>query len=263
MNWRTIGQMAVAAVVGAGIFEAGRIAAFREMLHADEAALSEMPDGGAAERPKLIAEQVVRPVPVSVEPEEPVAKPQQVEFTRKKYADPPLAAPDVEFIGATETAVERGDYQAARQLGREATKSARAEVRAAAVRMLAWFGKLGIAELTPYLADGDDGVALEASAEWKRIFANECSDRDRLEVAALVMNRLTSEKMLDELGVEDIFDEVEDETAAVESLIGIIRTGNPAGVKVAKSAYDTVTGEEWKDEDAARKWIRENADDAS
>lgn len=261
MTWRTIGQTAVAAVVGAGIFEAGRIVALFEMLGADRAAVV---DSTPLERPRRIGEPVAHKAVAKANPPAEGSKSAEDkgEPRRKKYADPPLAARDSEFIAATELTVRNGDYQAARALGEKAAKSSRREVREAAVRMLAWFGRLGIAELTPFLADGDDGVAMDAAAEWKRIFANECNDRERLEVAALVMNRLTSEAMLEELGVEDMFNEVDDESAAVASLIGIIKAGNPAGVKVAKAAYDTVTGEAWKDEATARKWMKENASDA-
>lgn len=256
MNWRTIGQFSAAAVIGVGIFEAGRIAAFCEMS-ADAVRLAQDESDAPLDLPRRIAEPS-RKAAKATSP----AKPKPA-VSRKKYADPPLSARDEEFISATELTMQNNDIQAARQMGEMAVKSTRPEVRLAAVRMIAWFGPRTIAELTPYLADADEGVAMEAAAEWKRIFANECNDREKLDVAALVMNRLTSETMLDELGVENVFNEVDDEGAAVEVLIGVIKTGTPAGVKFAKNAYDTVTGEAWKDEPAARKWIGENADEST
>lgn len=260
MNWRMIGQLSAAAVVGAGIFEAGRIAAFCEMsADTDRLALDE--SDAPLDLPRRIAEpsrKAEKQVAKTTSP----AKPKPA-VSRKKYADPPLSARDEEFISATELTMQNNDIQTARQLGEKAVRSSRPEVRLAAVRMIAWFGPRTIAELTPYLADADEGVAMEAAAEWKRIFANECNDREKLDVAALVMNRLTSETMLDELGVEDVFNEVDDEGAAVEVLIGVIKTGTPAGVKFAKNAYDTVTGEAWKGESAARKWIGENAGEST
>ena len=256
MNWRVIGQLSVAAIVGAGLFEAGRIAAFCEMS-ADDIRLAQDESDAPLDLPRRIGEprKEARQVAKADSPVQPKAGP-----SRKKYADPPLAARAEEFISATELTMQNNDIQAARQLGEKAAKATRPEVRLAAVRMIAWFGRKAIAELTPFLADADESVAMEAAAEWKRIFANECSDREKLDVAALVMNRLTSETMLDELGVEDVFNEVDDEGAAVEVLIGVIKTGTPAGVKFAKNAYDTVTGEAWKSESAARKWIGENVD---
>lgn len=256
MNWRMIGQFSAAAIIGAGIFEAGRIAAFCEMS-ADVSRLAQDEADAPLDLPRRIGEpprKAKKTVAKKTSHATPKAAP-----SRKKYADPPLAARDEEFISAAELTAQNNDIQAARQLGEKAAKATRPEVRLAAVRMIAWFGRKAIAELTPFLADTDEAVAMEAAAEWKRIFANECNDQEKLDVAALVMNRLTSETMLDELGVEGAFNEVNDEGAAVEALIGIIRTGTPAGVKFAKSAYDTVTGEAWKSESAARKWIRRNA----
>lgn len=261
MSWKTVSQAFAAAVVGVAIFEAGRMSAYRDFLHVG----GELTVASSSEplRQPRIFEMTTRPRPApatsAATGEVVQASSGKTEFRRKKHADPPLAARDKEIVTASELLVEKGDYETARRLAASAVKTSRREVREAAVAMLGWFGKMTIAELTPFLADSDDGVAMEAAAHWKRIFANECNEREKLEVAALVMNRLTSETMLDDLGVEDMFNEV-DEVAAVEVLIGVIKTGTPAGVKLAKTAYDTVTGEEWKDEASARQWMKENAE---
>lgn len=256
MNWKAFNQVALAAVVGAGIFQAGRIVAIREFLNGgyEPAPADDVSAGGLIAEPKEMPKATVAQAPKAEEKDSSVRP-----FKRKKFSDPPLAMKDKELVAACERAVQNGDFDSARKLAAVAAKATRSEVREAAVSMLGWFGKRTIAELTPFLADKDEGVSMEASAHWKRIFANECNDSERLDVAELVMNRLTSETMLDELGVEDMFNEVENENAAVEKLIAIIKTGNPVGVKVAKSAYDTVTGEEWKDEESARKWMKENS----
>lgn len=268
MTWRFTAQLATAAIVGAVLFEAGRITAFQDVLHADDALLARMSDTGELPRQGLIDEpDAPAPTHARADGEKSAAskakKPSAPKsFKRKKYADPPLAEQDKAFVASTEAVVESGDFEMARKLAKSAKKSTRAEVRSAAVRMLAWFGRLGIAELTPYLADADDVVAMEAAAEWKRIFANECNDGERLRVAALALNSLTSAALLEDLGVEDVFNEVDDENAAVAMLVEVVKTGTPAGIKVAKSAYETVTGERWTDEVAARKWMKENAEDS-
>lgn len=256
MNWRTVTQLSVAAIVGAVIFESGRIVAMRDYLHAD-LAVEDSSDVDVT-RPARIAE-AVRPTVAKKSASE-AASVKEPEFKRKKFADPPLTPKDQEMIAVTELIVNNEDINAALNLAPKAAKSSRSEVREAAVRMIAWFGKKAIAELTPYLADRDEGVAMEAAAQWKRIFANECDDAEKLSMAELVLNRLTSDSMLEDLDLDDMFNDV-DERAAVETIIAVIRKGNAAGVKRVKAAYETITGETWKDEATARKWVNENAAD--
>ena len=256
MNWRTVTQLSVAAIVGAVIFESGRIVAMRDYLHAELPA--EDTSDVDVTRPARIAE-AARPT-VSKKPVPEAVSVQKPEFKRKKYADLPLAPQDQEIVSATELIVNNEDINAALNLAPKVAKASRTEVRMAAVEMLSWFGKKAIAELTPYLADRDEGVAMEAAAQWKRIFANECDDAEKLSMAELVLNRLTSDSMLEDLDLDDMFNDV-DERAAVETIIAVIRKGNAAGVRRVKAAYETITGETWKDEATARKWVNENAAD--
>lgn len=258
MNWKLAIQLSAAAIVGAGIFEAGRVVALREYLRTDYEQYAPADDG------PLPGPARIRDVQPSFAKKSSAggAVEKTVPGKRKKYADPPLIPRDQEMIATAERITSQNDLVGARALAQVAAKSSRREVREAAVAMLAWFGKKAIAELTPFLSDKDEDVAMEASAHWRRIFANECDDTEKLSIAALVLNRVRSSEMLDDLGIEDMFNAV-DEKAAVETIISVIKEGNSPGVKVAKSAYSTVTGKKWKGEETARHWMETQAADVN
>lgn len=262
MSWKTVIQVSVAAIVGAGIFQVGRMTAIREFLYSDYEGPGLIPDAKPhsemihtkAPAKKSSAQRQVEATPQKAEVEVPKTK-------RKKYADPPLIPRDREMVALAETLATKNDLTNALSFAQSALRASRPEVREAAVTMLAWFGKKAIAELTPFLSDKNENVALEASTQWRRIFSNECTDDEKVAISSLVLNKITNYELLEELGIEDMFNQI-DEKKAVEAMISVIKGGNAAGVKLVKSSYETVTGSPWKDEETARRWMATKAADS-
>lgn len=129
------------------------------------------------------------------------------------------------------------------------------EIRQAMVDTLGWFGKAALPELTPFLADPDEDVRENAQSEWSMAIADIENDAEKIGTVELAMNILDDEDFLDDISGEYIGI---DEKLAVESLMRIIAAnGSANGVAKAKETYEFVTGDEWKDEAEARRWIRE------
>ena len=154
-----------------------------------------------------------------------------------------------------EKALDDEDCAAALACAGEALKSPVASIRQDMVDTLGWFGEKALPELAPFLADADEDVRDSALAEWTMALAEIDDDAERVRIVELAMGILSDEDSLEDMSNEYIG---VDEKLAVESLVRIIEgDGSAEGIEKAKETYEFVTGDEWTDVDAARRWIEE------
>lgn len=154
-----------------------------------------------------------------------------------------------------EKASDDEDFQLVLKCAKEAQFCKNAEVRHEMVDALGSFGEKAIPELLPFLVDPNEEVRDAALGEWCSAVSEIEDDKEKLEVVELAMNVLTDEDALEDISGEYIGT---DEKLAVESLVRIIlANGSKEGVEKAKETYETVTGDEWKSEADASRWIAE------
>ena len=168
----------------------------------------------------------------------------------------PYPSADQKIMAAAAAAIENDDLEAARRIAALALNSGNKELREAVVDALGWFGAPAMAELTPFMADPDDGVA-DAAASHRKDALQEIDDDGTkagvIEVSAkAIMNKDILEDVANELiGI--------DEVAAVQVVVNMIESGGDKA-DVALDVYNSITGEDWSDIDAAETWLQENYD---
>jgi len=154
-----------------------------------------------------------------------------------------------------EKALDDEDFGLAKRCAPIALESKDVAIRQSMVDTLGWFGEKALPELTPFLADPDEGVAESAMNEWETAVSSIEDDKLKIGVVEMAMQVIS-----DEDGLESIANEYigVDEKLAVESLVRIIEGGgNAKGISRAKETYEFVTGDEYAGREAAEKWIAE------
>lgn len=168
----------------------------------------------------------------------------------------PYPAKDQEVMRRARAAIDNDDLEAARALVAEALSSKNDELRSMVVEALAWFGKDSLVELTQFMADANEEVAEAAKDGWMGGLQEIDDDGVKAGVVEVTLKSLRDSEML-----EDVANELVgiDELAALQVLVNILDEGkNAAAIPAAKEAYNTITGEDWKDVDAAEAWLQQN-----
>jgi len=129
------------------------------------------------------------------------------------------------------------DAAAARRFAGEQLNAAHPKVREAAVYALANCGEPCLAELTPFMADADEGVRIEAVSAWRSEWFAMPNGNPKAEAAVAVMCVLNDEQALDPIAAELL--KFKRETA-LEALGVVLEQGTKAGRKVAARAYDAL-----------------------
>ena len=159
------------------------------------------------------------------------------------------------LVERIEKACDDEDFQAAVACVDEAQRCGVAEIRQSMVETLGWFGERALPELTPFIADADEGVRERAINEWTAAVSSISDERAKIGAVELAMGVLGDEDALESISNEYIG---ADEKLAVESLARIIAAGgSKAGVAKAKETYEFVTGDEWAGAEEAARWIAE------
>mgnify|MGYP003292781344 CR=1 FL=1 len=175
------------------------------------------------------------------------------------YADrTDLSAVEKRQLTALEEAVDADDFKKLMKVLPEAAASKNVEVRSEAVDALGWFGKDGMVEMLPFMADPDEDVATAARDAWTTSLSDIESEKVRGKYVASAMNILTDDDSLEAMvmALDDC-----DELVQVQALVDVIESGkNPKAVKVAKEHYEFVTDEPYTGLEAAEKWVAENSD---
>ena len=159
-----------------------------------------------------------------------------------------------ELMAAAEKAIELDDLEMARALAASALDSPNQELRESVVDALGWFGEDAMAELLPFMADSDEDVADTAKSHWMSALQEVDDDGVKAGIIEMSMKAITDVDML-----EDVADEFIgiDELAAVQVVVNLIEEGG-ASADAAKEVYNSITGEDWSDVDAAEEWLQEN-----
>jgi len=155
--------------------------------------------------------------------------------------------PEREMTEAEEKLVEfakdiagEQDAKAARRFASEQLNAVHPKVREAAVYALANCGEPCLAELTPFMADADEGVRIEANVAWQSEWFAMPDDALKAESAVAVMCVLNDEAALEPIAAELM--KFKRETA-LEALAVAIEQGTPAGRKVASRITEALGGQ--------------------
>lgn len=151
-------------------------------------------------------------------------------------------------------AVDNDDVAGARSLVEAALASENRDLREAVVDALGWFSEDTMMELVPFFSDPDEDIAEAAQSHWMDGLRQMEDDGEK---AGVIEVSLKAIKNKDKIG--DIMNELIgiDELAAVQVVVNVIEGGGVA-TEAAKEVYNSITGEDWKDVDAAEEWLQEN-----
>lgn len=166
----------------------------------------------------------------------------------------PYPQAEQELMAAAEKAIELDDLETARALAASALESPNQELRESVVDALGWFGEDAMAELLPFMADSDEDVADAAKSHWMSALQEVEDDGVKAGIIEMSMKAITDADTL-----EDVADELIgiDELAAVQVVVNLIEEGG-ASAEAAKEVYNSITGEDWSDVDAAESWLQDN-----
>ena len=168
----------------------------------------------------------------------------------------PYPKEEQDMMTLAEEVIELDDLPSARLLAESAVDSENRELREAVVEAIGWFGEDALIELMPYLSDPDEDIADSAQSHWMAGLQEMNDDGEKAGLIEMTLMALRNQDM-----IEDVASELVgiDELAAIQVLVDLIEAGGPA-VEVAKETYNTITGEDWSDIDAAEEWLQENYD---
>ena len=160
-----------------------------------------------------------------------------------------------QLMRAMSQAMEDDDFSSLRSLSDLVMDCPNAEIRERYVENLGWFWEQAVPELLGFMADPNEDVAQAAKDQW--IDGVQTIENDA-EKAVLLIN--VSKVMTDSEALESFADELiaMDELLALQTIVDTIDSGTPQAVKAVKDTYETITGEEWSDVEAAEKWLQEN-----
>lgn len=166
-----------------------------------------------------------------------------------------ISLADRELANRIERAYDEENLRSALLCVKDAQKSTDPNIRQSMVDTLGWFGGEALPELLPFLADPDEDVRDSARSHMAMGLSDLESERNRIDVVERIMGVLDDEDFLSDMSDEYIGI---DEKLAVESLVRVIEGGgSKEGIARAKETYEFVTGEQWSDAAAARRWIAE------
>jgi hypothetical protein len=168
--------------------------------------------------------------------------------------DNPYPPEEQKIMAAAAAAIEHDDLNAARDLADKALASGNKDLREAVVDALGWFGADAMAELTPFMSDPDGEVADAASSHWKDALQEIDDEGLKAGIIEMSVKALKNNDM-----IEDVANELIgiDELAAIQVIVNVIESGG-AAADAMRDVYDSITGDEWRDIDAAESWLQEN-----
>lgn len=166
----------------------------------------------------------------------------------------PYPKADQRVMAAAAAAVDDDDLEGARSLAGAALASSNRDLREAVVDALGWFGEDTMMELVPFLSDPDEEIAEAAQSHWMDGLQQMEDDGAKAGVIEVTLKALKNKDMMEDVANELIGI---DELAAVQVVVNMIEEGGEA-VAAAKEVYNSITGEDWKDVDAAEAWLQEN-----
>jgi len=178
------------------------------------------------------------------------------EVAARNEVDPSLPPAEQKALRGLREALDGDNAESTIKYAEALRGSASAEVRSEAVSALEWFGSKSLGVLTRYLGDADEDVASEAQNAWEHCLSEIESDTIKLQYVEVAMSSLDKSSALESLAMN--LNQADDEGAAVESIVRIIKSGNNAGAAKAIEAYEFITGESWGGREKALRWAAEH-----
>ena len=169
-----------------------------------------------------------------------------------------LSSKDKKHVLDVQNALDNDDFAGVASAARKAVKSANPAVREAAIEALGWFGPEALPELTPLMADADEDVAQTATTQWELALGEIDDSATRATIAEATMRAIKNKETLQSIVCE--ITNQDDDFTILESLVSLIEDSNAACAEVAREEYETLTGEEWTNIDAANAWLEQNYD---
>lgn len=179
-----------------------------------------------------------------------------------EFLEEELTAEQRKMISDIRSALDDNDKAKVLAFARLAAKSPSSTVRMAAVEAAGWFGDDALPELTEFLADADEDVAMEALNQWEEAI-RECEDEaEIIQKTMLGMMAIKDESACDYLSMN--FIKSGEPQLAVEAITELMAGSNEACKGPAKEAYEWITDNPWTNASDAKDWIaQQNAKDAA
>lgn len=180
-----------------------------------------------------------------------------------------MSAADQKLYDAVQDAWDSEDFGQTVKCALTAYKSSNPEVRQQAVDALGWFGEKALPELTPMMADSDEGVASSAQSAWELALSEVESAAERVGIAQLALQTISNADALQMIGSQfanaasDLINGEENEEKAngyrkdvVQGIVDIMGDkSNAARTEAAKEIYESVTCHEWVSIEEAEKYL--------
>ena len=131
------------------------------------------------------------------------------------------------------------------------------ELREKAVECLAWYDVDGMAALTPFLTDPDEGIAAKAIAAWTDALAHIDDDNERADIVRLMAKELKSGEAINNMLITT---GNTSDLATMQIIVDVIDCGTEEAMAVAREYYEFMTGEEFTTLEAAEEWLRTESD---
>lgn len=149
------------------------------------------------------------------------------------------------------------DMNGAIALASSAIDSSSVELREKAVECLAWYDVDGMAALTPFLTDPDEGIAAKAIAAWTDALTHIDDDNERADIVRMMAKELKSVEAINNMLITT---GNTSDLAAMQIIVDVIDCGTEEAMAAAKDHYEFMTGEEFTTLEAAEEWLRTESD---
>lgn len=149
------------------------------------------------------------------------------------------------------------DMTGAIALASSAINSDNVELREKAVECLAWYDVDGMAALTPFLTDPDEGIAAKAIAAWTDALAHIDDDNERADIVRLMAKGLKSVDAINNMLITTGNDS---DLSTMQIIVDVIDCGTEEAMAAAREHYEFMTGEEFTTLEAAEEWLRTESD---
>jgi len=179
---------------------------------------------------------------------------------------------DQKVIDDVQTALDGGDFVRTRAAAAAALTNSNAHVRADAVRALGWFGDKALTDLTKAMSDRSPEVAEAARDQVEQALNGMEDSHAAFSAAAMYVGAYAKDKeavtmfigIMESAGMRitepDDADSPEDVKSArsrrrdiVTAMAELIGRGGETA-EAARSSYQLITGDEWRDAAAAEAW---------
>lgn len=163
---------------------------------------------------------------------------------------------DQEIIDLAADSSSEADLDTAAEVTQAALASKDPRARIAAVEMLSALGEVGLADIGEFLTDPHPEVANLAADRWELGVQDIMDEATRTSLVKVGLLAITDEDQLRSMTGTLLM--ANDELLIIQTVADVMRDGRKEQRDAVKSAYETITGETWKNEEEAEKWLQAN-----